>query len=292
MALRWWHGWAPLVALPSTVVLGIPPSWPRWALMWTLAGAMFAGCKWLTWRRTLLPAASNLRHTGYLFAWPGMDAVAFLTARPSENRSRPTASEWLLAGARLALGLALIFAVARLIPAEMPYLSGWVGMVGMILVLHFGSFHLLSCAWRAAGVEAKPLMQRPLASASISEFWGRRWNTAFRDVTHRFLFRPLNERLGPRWAVLVGFVTSGVVHDLVISLPAGGGYGGPTTFFCLQAVAVLAERSRTGRRLGLGHGWRGRLFTAAGLLLPACLLFHPPFVNAVVLPFLHALGAI
>ena len=59
-----------------------------------------------------------------------------------------------------------------------------------------------------------------------------------------------------------------VVHDLVISVPAGGGYGGPTLFFALQGVAVLVERSPLGRRVGLGRGWRGWLFTMLVLLAP------------------------
>src|SRR5262249_3022444 len=148
------------------------------------------------------------------------------------------------------------------LPAGWDLAAGWVGMVGSILILHFGTFHLLSCAWRSAGVAARPLMNRPLAATGVADFWGKRWNTAFRDLTHRFLFRPLTGLLGPRGAVLAGFLFSGVVHDLVISVPAGGGYGGPTLFFCVQAGALLAERSPLGKRLGLGRGWRGRLFTA------------------------------
>jgi hypothetical protein len=157
-------------------------------------------------------------------------------------------------------------------------------------MLHFGTFHLLSCAWRRAGVEARPLMNWPLASASVSEFWGRRWNTAFRDLTHRFLFRPLTARLGPRGALAAGFVFSGLVHDAVISVPAGGGYGGPTLFFTAQGAALLAERSRPGRAAGLGRGWRGWLFTMLVLAVPVGVLFHPPFVLNIIVPFMHALG--
>ena len=43
---------------------------------------------------------------------------------------------------------------ARTVPGEYPYLVGWVGMIGTIMVLHFGSFHLLSCWWRSRGVRA------------------------------------------------------------------------------------------------------------------------------------------
>lgn len=165
-------------------------------------------------------------------------------------------------------------------------------MIGSVLFLHFGVFHLLSCAWRTAGISAPRLMDRPFASTSVSEFWGRRWNVAFRDLTHRFLFRPLASRIGAGRALAVSFLFSAVIHDLVISVPAGGGYGGPSAFFLLQGAAVFVERSRLGRNIGLGHGWRGWLFTVCVLALPVPLLFHPPFVDNVVVPFMAALGAL
>lgn len=265
----------------------LPTAWPPWAVMWAIATGVFAGCKWLTWRRTPAPGAPARRHLAYLVAWPGLDAKAFLDPRPLPPDRRPTSVEWAFAAGKLALGVALTWGAVRLVPAESPLLRGWVGMAGVIFVLHFGSFHLLSCAWRAAGVDAKPLMNWPVLSRGVSEFWGRRWNTAFRDLAHRFLFRPLAARLG----LAAGFLFSGLVHDLVISVPAGGGYGRPTLYFVIQGAGLLAERSRVGKRLGLGAGWRGRAFAALVVVGPVWLLFHPPFVLAVVVPFLAAIGA-
>lgn len=97
--------------------------------------------------------------------------------------------------------------------------------------------------------------------------------------------------LGARGAVVGGFLFSGLVHDVVISLPARGGYGGPTVFFATQALAMSFERSAWGRRLGLGRGTAGRAFTAAALVIPLYWLFHPAFVEQVVAPFMRALGA-
>jgi hypothetical protein len=262
---------------------------PPWAVMWALAVAIYAACKWLTWHRA--PTAPAGRQAAYLLAWPGMDAPAFLDRRPFAPDRRPTPGEWAFAAAKLALGVGLTWGVVRLVPDDRPLLRGWVGMGGLIFLLHFGSFHLLSCAWRAAGVGAKPLMDWPVLSRGVSEFWGRRWNTAFRDLTHRFLFRPLAARLGPRAGLAAGFLFSGAIHDLVISVPAGGGYGGPTLYFVIQGLGLLAERSRTGKRLGLGGGWRGRAFAAFVVVGPAYGLFHPPFVLNVVLPFLTVVGA-
>ena len=285
-----WGQWLPLAGPPAlAVAVALAARWPRWGLMWAVAAAIFVDCKWLTWRDGPRPGGPPWRRAGYLLAWPGMDARVFLD--PTRHPPRPTAAEWLAASAKLAVGLGLLYGRPRWGSPRDPYLLGWVGMVGLVLCLHFGSFALLSCAWRRAGVEARPLMNRPLTSVRLADFWGLRWNTAFRDLTHRYLFRPLTRRLGGRGALWVGFGASGLVHDAVISLPAGGGYGGPTAFFLVQAAGLTAERTRAGRRLGLGSGWRGWAFTMACLLVPAPLLFHRPFVVGIVVPFMHAIGA-
>jgi membrane bound O-acyltransferase family protein len=286
-----WRGWGPVIVLPVAVLILTPASWPRWVFMWLLAFVILVGCKWLTWRRTPAPRARWWQHAGYLFAWPGLNAPSFLSSERLAKDDRPPLGEWGFAAIKLLAGGALFWGVARWISKDQRILSGWVGMVGLILMLHFGAFHLLSCAWRSAGIDARPIMNRPLASVSVSEFWGRRWNTAFRDFTHRFLFRPLSSWLGPRRAILAGFIFSGIIHDLVISVPSGGGYGWPTLFFGTQAAAIFVERSRSGRAIGLGRGLRGRLFAMLTLALPAYGLFHPPFVRNIILPFMQALGA-
>jgi alginate O-acetyltransferase complex protein AlgI len=279
------RGWLPLIALPLLALLLIAADWPRWALMWLLALAIYAGCKWLTWRRTPVAGAPWWKHAGYLLAWPGLDAAAFLTGQ-LPAKERPRVGEWARATLRLLAGAALFWGAAKVVPRDDELLLGWLGMIGVVLMLHFGAFQLLSCVWRAAGVPARPLMERPWAATRVSAFW-QRWNTAFHDLTHRFLFRTLAARLGPRWGLAAGFLFSGIVHDLVISVPAGGGYGGPTLFFAIQALAILLERSRLGRSIGLGGGWVGWLFTALVLVVPAPLLFHPPFVRGVAVPFMR-----
>ena len=283
-----WRGWPPLICVPVIVALVVAQNWPPWAFMWALAGSIYLGCKWLTWRRTRVHGVRWWKHAGYLIAWPGLDAVAFLT---QSSTAVPTGREWCVAGLKASMGLALFFAGPVFASTDDPYLVGWIGMAGTVLTLHFGLFHLLSCAWRLVGVNARPLMDHPLRSESVTEFWGRRWNTAFRDLTHRFLFRPLMPWLGARDAIFGGFLFSGLVHDVVISLPARGGYGGPTLFFASQALAMLFERSALGRRFGLGRGVAGKIFTAAVLLIPLYFLFHPAFVERIIVPFMRALGA-
>ncbi len=291
-SLSWWRGWLPLLVLPGLVVALFPSSWPRWSFMWAVAFAIYCGCKWLTYRRTPVSGVAVWKQVAYLFAWPGMDAKTFLTTESLPKSARPTFRDWLVAWLQTGVGFAVLYGITRVVPSELSYLQGWVGMFALVLILHFGLFRILRCFWQSLGIGAQPVMNAPILSTSLSEFWGRRWNVAFRDLTHRFLFRPLRRWLGHRWSLFVGFVMSGLVHDLVISVPARGGYGLPTLFFLLQGTGIFVERSKSGKRLGLGKGWTGWLFTAVLLLGPACLLFHVPFVERIVLPFLEAIGAI
>lgn len=282
----------PLLVLPLAALLLVPDEWPRWALMWMLAFSIFAGCKWLTWKQAGIDNVPVWKQTAYLVAWPGLDAVAFL--RPSTGRhvSQPRLREWLFAFTKLAIGLAFVLVSLRWVAVVDPYWVGWCGMLGIVFTLHFGLFHLLSCTWRRFGIDARPLMDWPLLAVGVSEFWGMRWNRAFRDLTHRFLFRPLTSRFGPRLALSLGFVFSGLVHELVITVPAGGGYGGPTLFFLIQGVALFVERSTFGRSIGLGTAFRGWLFVCCVTLLPVTLLFPPAFVEGIIVPFLQFLKAV
>lgn len=74
-------------------------------------------------------------------------------------------------------------------------------------------------------------MRQPARACSLAEFWGRRWNTAFHELVHRYTFRPLLRKASARPALLLVFLLSGLVYELVISFPARGGYGLPTGYF-------------------------------------------------------------
>jgi alginate O-acetyltransferase complex protein AlgI len=262
----------------------------RWFWMWLLAAAIYGTCKMLTWLAApRVAGAATWRHWAYVFGWPGLDARRFLD--PQQRPIRPTLRDWTVGVAKMLIGVLVFWTAQYWAPPDSTIVLGWAGIIGVGLMLHFGLFQLLSCLWRAVGVDARPLMVEPLHSTSVAEFWSNRWNTAFRDLTRQFMFGPLARRYGLRIALVASFFFSGLIHDVVISVPAGGGYGGPTLFFLVQVVAIFVEKSRAGHRLGLGRGWRGWTFTAISLLLPAQLLFHRQFLEAVVLPFMKFLGA-
>ena len=160
-------------------------------------------------------------------------------------------------------------------------------MIGLVLMLHFGVFHLLALGLQKAGFHAVPNMRSPLLSDSLADFWGRRWNTAFSTLANTYGFRPLGRLLGPRAAAIVVFLVSGLLHEVVITVPAGGGFGLPTLYFALQGLGLLAERHPFLRR----HRLLRRLFAGMLLVGPVGCLFPPRFVHEVILPMLHALGA-
>jgi hypothetical protein len=282
-------GWLPLVILPAISIL-FRNRMPAWLFMWTLSFALFVGLKWITfWRGRDRVAHGAGRSFAYLMAWPGMGAEAFLD--PTKHATKPKGRDWLWASLKTAVGVALLWLVARRVPLQHELIRGWIGLFGLIFLLHFGGFHLIALFWQAMGIDAEPIMAKPILSKTLSEFWGKRWNLGFRQLAHDLIFRPLHRRTGVAAAGFLVFVASGLIHDLVISLPARGGYGLPTGYFVLQGLGVTLERSALGRRFGLQRGataWL-MLIVAGG---PAFWLFHPPFVQRVILPFMRAIHAL
>lgn len=243
--------------------------------MWLLAAGMFGLAK-----VAMLSRAGGLtgwRRWCYLFAWPGMETAEWARGERSTDKCLP----WYAGLGAMVTGAILIWGVAGW--WQHPLAAGWTGMVGVVLMLHFGMFRMLAGYWQRRGVAVRPLMDAPVCSTTVAEFWGRRWNRAFRDLSQVLMARPLARRYGVSVALWGVFLVSGLAHELVISVPAGGGFGIPTGYFALQAMGVTVEK-----RFGLkGHFW------AVGVIaLPAFFLFHPPFVERVILPFLTALGAL
>lgn len=280
-------GWLPLAVLPA-ITLCFQQRFEPWVFMWVLAFAIYLGCKWLTYCDALGQgvAASLRTRLVYLLCWPGMSLKEFAGPIPTSLRGNE-GSHWLAPLAKTLAGAILVWLVVPVVPTDAWLFCGWIGMIGLIMMLHFGTFHLLALALQAAGFNARPNMRAPLLAGSLADFWGRRWNTAFNVLADRYGFRALTPRIGPRAALAVVFVASGLIHDLVIALPAGGGYGLPTLYFGLQAVGLFVERRPLIRRRPIAN----RLFAWLVLVAPLGWLFPPVFVRNVILPMLNALGA-
>lgn len=232
-----------------------------WDVMNLEVIATFVLFKALTVRR-LAPA----RTAAYLALWPGMDPAPF-----AETREPSGLGLMAWGAAKMAFGATLIL----LVRTGRVWVDAAIVLVGIGFMVHLGLFDTLTGFWRRRGVPVGRLFDNPAASRTLGEFWGRRWNMAFHVVAVRFVFKPLVRRIGPAWATMATFAFSGLLHDLLLSVPVGGGYGLPTLYFLLQGVLVLAERR-----------WRieGRIWTIFWLAAPVPLLFHPPFLRAIILP--------
>lgn len=251
---------------------------PAWAVMWLYSAGIFFAIKALSLHVGPLPGPPRAV-LAYVLGWPGLNPVRFLRIRPPGEVSKLIRNGAL----NLLFGVALLWFVTPLCMAR-PGIAAWAGMTGIVFVLHLGWFHLVTAFWQRAGRDVEPLMLCPLAAASLSDFWSRRWNSAFRDAAHQLIFRPVAARHGASIAVWLVFLVSGVLHELVMSLPARAGFGGPTLYFLVQAAGL-----HLARRFPMLDG---RVWAFAILLGPVGLLLHPPFVNRVMLPFLQITGAL
>lgn len=223
--------------------------------MWTVAVIVYFCCKLIS----LIPAkpAPLKLKLAYFFLWVGLDANAFLHSTATPIRL----SEWYFALFNTVIGIGLMCLGHALTT-----------IVGIVFVLHFGLFHFLSLAWRCAGFNAKPLMNFPILATSLGDFWGNRWNTAFRDLSQLF-FRPM-AKISIFLATSGVFLISGVIHELVMTVPVGSGFGGPFSYFVIQYAGVFAERKYP--------VIRGRIFTLLVIVLPLPLLLTEGFVNLFV----------
>lgn len=274
-------GW--LLILPMAASWILVPGLSPFATMVAISLSLYALIKLhvLTQNAASGGNVSPFEILAWFFAWPGLDARAFFR-RSVVNR--PPLLEVLFAVAKVAFGGGMLFLVAPAFRVGSELVSGWAALIGIVFLLHFGTFHLAALFWRSHGRDVKPIMNASILATSVNEFWSRRWNLAFRDYASPFLFVPLMRKTNSAVAVLAGYAFSGLVHEIAISVPAQGGYGLPTLYFALQGAAMLIERSAEKRGIRLTSGIRGWCWTALVTIPGAYFLFHPAFVRAVVLP--------
>ena len=265
-----------------------PPGLRMLALIGTLLYAMKAvvTVEGMEGRPRLSPA----RWLGFAALWPGMRPAPFATAGgPPLAGWAPLIRRGL---ARLVLG-GVLLALARLawVVTGSRFAATALALPGLSFILHFGIFNVVAGAWRRAGVDVHALFRAPLLSRSLAEFWGRRWNLAFSEMTALGVYRPLSPLLGKPAALVVAFVFSGLLHELAISLPVRAGFGLPLLYFAIHGVLMLVEggMERSGRpidrRPAVGRAW-----TTFWLVVPLPILFHRPFLRGVVWPILGIPG--
>ncbi len=230
------------------------------------------------------PGLNYFQQLAFSAGWFGMRPTLFetLPSAPLGNIGR-----LVLKGiSRIVIGMLLLFLSVKLFDQEnFQYaVSSLLALVGMSFILHFGILNLSAASWRALGVDCRELFKSPGLSMSLNEFWGKRWNLAFSEMTARVIYRPLKDKLGKGTAVFGAFLFSGLLHELAISVPVRAGYGLPMLYFCLHGFLMLAEAKVVLVKKILLHKVAARIWVVTWLVLPMPLLFHKEFMGKIVFP--------
>jgi hypothetical protein len=215
----------------------------------------------------------------YFFSWFGTKTIA---PRPRRLDIK-SLLHFIVAAAILALALAILRTVA---PAGPSLLLRW--LAGGIAVFCFGETISGSHDFLNAmlGLDAPAPMRSPVLSASINEFWTRRWNVALSELLfHPLIFAPLARRGLVVKALFAAFGVSALLHTLVCFMALGRwpislAFG---AFFLVQPLLILAERALNIRRWPI---LSARIWTLGTLAVTSPLFVEP--ITQVFTPALDA----
>jgi hypothetical protein len=259
--------------------------WTPWSRIVATWAATFLGFKAMLLLSRPPESLAGLtpgRFAGWVTAWLGMDLEPWMRPRTP----RWTEDAWRTLGAGLGLSALGVAVLAAFLLAPLPpgwrLARGWGVMAGLLVATFFGGTRVLTGAWRAAGRNVPPLFAQPFNARSLADWWGRRWNLSVHTVLLETVWKPLRRALGPAGATDAVFIASGLLHELLVSYPAGGGYGLPLLYFLVQTAGLRLERTRRLRSLLRRSDAVAAAWTLGVVLLPAPLLFHPPLVHALV----------
>jgi hypothetical protein len=190
---------------------------------------------------------------------------------------------------RIILGFVFLFASGFILKNyEVHYfLPGIVALIGFSFILHFGILNLSTAFWRSQGVDCKELFRSPAVSISLKEFWGKRWNLAFSEMTALVVYRPLKDKAGKDIAVLIAFLFSGILHEIAISLPVRTGYGLPLLYFCIHGMVMQMEDKVGFVKKIISNKILARIWVMCWLIVPMPLLFHKEFIIKIVFPLMN-----
>lgn len=233
---------------------------------------------------------SWLQYLAFSIFWPGMRPNLFANF-PSQSLG--DSNEFLKKGMIRAIFGCILVASSYL---ALRMYSGQLGLIvfaalallGLSMLLHFGLFNILVGLLRFFGVRCTTLFNSPGSSRSLQEFWSKRWNLAFSELTTISIYRPIASISSRRKAIWVSFISSGIFHEMAISFPAHGGYGLPTLYFVIHGIGIELENVffKNSKKLVILH----KLWTILFIVLPLPLLFHSYFINRIVLPFIRGIA--
>jgi alginate O-acetyltransferase complex protein AlgI len=229
---------------------------------------------------------SFVRWTIFSLGWAGMRPEVFLK-RAAQEKSEAKNSIFYGIG-NMIIGL-LIVLMIRIFQIHFHfaipyYFYSVIALVAFSQILHFGLLRISAGVWKILRFPTKPLFKSPYASASLEEFWGRRWNVAFSEMTSIAVFKPVAASTSKITGILAAFIFSGVLHELAISVPVNNGYGFPLLYFFIQGLAIIIENHIDKTGSFLKQPVIARIWTWSWIIVPLPFLFHPDFLEKIILP--------
>ena len=217
----------------------------------------------------------------YTLTWVGMNPTLFF-----EQGHRQDSGPFLRRGLRgLLSGALLLGALAGVLhyydyrtSVATYWLASLLLLVSLSLILHFGLLNLDAAFLRYCGFPAYSLFRAPLQSTSLREFWGKRWNIAFSEMTAAVAYRPLLPVLGRQYALLLSFLFSGLLHVVALSLSVQQTYLLPLAYFLLHGLLMVVEN--------YGPRPPGRGWVVFWLVVPLPMLFHQAVMDQVFWPII------
>jgi Membrane bound O-acyl transferase family len=228
----------------------------------------------------------------FCYTWFGMNPLPFKSF-PAKSLSDYRYS--LKKGiSRIIIGMILItvmnFIFAHISDGRFDFILQLSYLISLSLILHFGVLNISTGFLRWLGIPVTSLFKDPLKSRSLQEFWSKRWNIAFVELTIIAVLRPLKKRFGHKVAFWSSYIFSGLLHELAISLPVNSGYGKPFAYFMIQVFLIMTIEKYIINKMS--DNLIKTCWVLSCLFLPIFLLFHKEFILQIILPLIHYLNII
>ncbi|CAE6367420.1 unnamed protein product [Rhizoctonia solani] len=162
-----------------------------------------------------------------------------------------------------------------LVSTSLHFATGVAIIAGFNLV--YGIFTLMFVLWWQSPSAWPPVMERPWATTSLHDFWGKRWHQLLRQtffvgggyplsflsqtIFGVFFSEQVAHAVGHCGLILGTFTASGLFHMFAMYAMGRGIEWKVVGFFSAQAIALILERAwknTTGRRV---DGWCGRAWS-------------------------------
>jgi alginate O-acetyltransferase complex protein AlgI len=257
--------------------------------MLALIGTTFTGMKVIAVAESYKLKSLTLSFKQWLsfaIGWVGMRAQPF---EALGNKQLPNAWSLIRFGfSRILFGVLLLVLAHKVVMLPVDthvtfVLVSVILLVGLSFILHFGLLSISAGTWRLVGVNTNLLFREPARSLSLTEFWSKRWNLAFTEMTSVAIYAPLKNRIGSAGAIMLAFMFSGLLHEVALSVPVNNGYGLPLLYFTIQGILVLTEKTLIAHKNKfLQHKITSRIWVFLGLVIPLPLLFHTQFLKQIV----------